>query len=177
MQKYVLLDIDGVMVPASGWKPVELHPDGFYMFNRLAQKNLGRILMETGASVILTTTHRGRYKNDEWREVFRRRFQFAVNVQTIDDVYPKVIARKSFIPQPGTVTCIDSGSKKREHSRFCDVVGWLAMYGENRYVIIDDDTSLDALPAAVKRRWVKTSPAIGLNDEAAEKALTILNEF
>lgn len=153
MKKYILLDIDGVMVSAAGWKPVEFDSDGFYKFNFLAQKKLDWLLQETGARIILITSHRNKYSTWEWHNVFRRRFEFLNSVQSIDDL-----------------------NTNKTSNRLDDVLGWVNVYGHNsRYVIIDDDSSLESLPANIKNHWVKTYPTIGLNEDTAKKALTILN--
>jgi len=41
-------------------------------------------------------------------------------------------------------------------------------------VIIDDDKQLEALPPNLKNRLVLTSPSVGLTDELAEQAISIL---
>lgn len=79
------MDIDGVMVPAFNWKPVELHEDGFYKFNFLAQKHLDWLLEKTSATIILTTSHRTRYDSIEWKKLFDNRFSNANEIQTLDD--------------------------------------------------------------------------------------------
>ncbi len=57
----ILLDIDGVMLSASSWKPVERLDDGFSSFNPRAVLSLQRIISETGASIVLTTSHKSTY--------------------------------------------------------------------------------------------------------------------
>ena len=58
MKKYILLDFDGVMIPSKPWKPVTLMNDGFYEFSSSAILNLNRIVKETGAEIILITSHK-----------------------------------------------------------------------------------------------------------------------
>ncbi|WP_414654747.1 hypothetical protein [Hymenobacter sp.] len=43
-----------------------------------------------------------------------------------------------------------------------------------KFVIIDDDLSINNLPISIKGKWVSTKPMIGIDDEATEKALAIL---
>ncbi len=57
----ILLDIDGVMVPANSWKKPEFHEDGFPMFNSRSVSALQKIISETGASLLLTTSHKSKY--------------------------------------------------------------------------------------------------------------------
>lgn len=153
MQKYILLDIDGVMVPASGWKPVELQADGFYKFNFLAQQNLEWLLQETGATIVLISTHRSNYTNSEWTRLFNNRFEHSKEIQTIDDFGP------------------NSG-----HNRLEEVLQWTKEHSQNsQFVIIDDDNSLQQLPFQIKKHWVKTQSMIGLNRDSAVEALKILS--
>lgn len=155
MQKFILLDIDGVMVPASGWKPVAIHADGFYQFSQIAQRSLEWLLGETKATIILTTTHRTRYSSIEWKELLSRRFQAVNEVLTLDDSCNQPVPLR--------------------FSRLDDVVKWVHIHGNASYVILEDDSSLNGLPDNIITHWVKTFPNIGLNAEAAEKALEILH--
>jgi hypothetical protein len=69
----ILLDIDGVMLSASSWKPVEKLDDGFSNFSPRAVSNLQRIISETGASIILTTSHKSTYSLYQWHNIFKKR--------------------------------------------------------------------------------------------------------
>ena len=73
MKKYILLDFDGVMIPSKPWKPVPLMGDGFYEFNTSAIYNLNQIVKETGAEIILITSHKTSYPNSEWIKMFESR--------------------------------------------------------------------------------------------------------
>ncbi|MBS1660757.1 MAG: hypothetical protein JST68_06870 [Bacteroidetes bacterium] len=64
-EKYILLDIDGVMVPATSWKPLEFDMDGFYKFNYKAQKELDR--------------------DSKWKDILRKRLININKVYLIDD--------------------------------------------------------------------------------------------
>lgn len=155
MQKYILLDIDGVMISAASWKPLDVHPDGFYRFSDQAGKYLDWLMMKTAASIILTSTHRTLYDRHEWKNIFGGRFHHVQEVQTLDDFH-----------LPFNIT-----------NRLDEVLQWAATYGKNQpYVIIDDDSSLQNLPHPVKENWVKTQPLIGLNKETADMAFRILSK-
>ena len=54
----ILLDIDGVMIPANSWKKPKFLDDGFAMFKLKSVKALQKIIAETGASILLTTSHK-----------------------------------------------------------------------------------------------------------------------
>lgn len=147
----LLLDIDGVMVQAAPWKKVELHPDGFYQFMPQAISNLKDIISETGASIVLTTSHKFSYSLEKWGEIFKNR---------------------------GIITKIDRLDDNMELlSRKDEILNWLSKTGQiDDFVIIDDDKSLHDLPGNLKEKVVFTQPLIGLNKESALNAIEILNK-
>lgn len=148
----ILLDIDGVMVPANAWKRPEFMKDGFASFGVKAVQSLQNILTATDAKIVLTTSHKSNYSLSEWIEIFNLR---GINIHSIDRL-------------PENVGCI---SRKEE------VLNWIATLGVNDgYVIIDDDTSLNDLPTHLKERLILTSGAIGLTPQLAEKAIALLSE-
>ncbi|WP_164714244.1 HAD domain-containing protein [Chitinophaga rhizosphaerae] len=177
MKKYILLDIDGVMVPANSWKPPDLDADGFYRFSPVASDQLQWLLVKTAATIILTTSHRTRYSSLQWTEILRRRISAVKDVFTLDDVFNPT---STFHDPTGAVKgSEETGSPLKVHplfvdSRLVDVAKWAEQFGSYDYVIIDDDSSLNLLAPGVKKHWVKTAPGIGLNDLAAATALEIL---
>jgi len=68
----LFLDIDGVMVPAKGWKQPELLSDGFPAFSSKAIHVL-RNLVSEDTLVMLITSHRGSFSVDEWKAIFKLR--------------------------------------------------------------------------------------------------------
>lgn len=66
------LDIDGVMVPAAGWKTPENLADGFPMFSKKAVHAL-KSLLDGDIEIVLTTSHRARFTLLEWKMIFERR--------------------------------------------------------------------------------------------------------
>ncbi len=54
---FIFLDIDGVMVPAQGWKSPELLNDGFPVFSNKASRVLQSLISED-TTVMLTTSHK-----------------------------------------------------------------------------------------------------------------------
>jgi predicted amidohydrolase len=69
----ILLDIDGVVVPANSCKKPEFMEDGFPMFNSRSVKALQRIISETNASVVLTTSHKTKSKVSQWKDILKLR--------------------------------------------------------------------------------------------------------
>jgi hypothetical protein len=141
---FIFLDIDGVMVPAKGWKNPELLQDGFYAFSSRATKVLQKLVSED-TTIVLTTSHKSNYSIEEWKDIFKRR---GINVERIESLNNNV----------------DKLNRKDEISNWFHV----NEPGEN-FVIIDDDTSLNSLPDYLKKHLILTSPLIGLTDEHLRK--------
>jgi sugar-specific transcriptional regulator TrmB len=149
----VLLDIDGVLVTTPGWRITEQHKDGFLKFNDRAEKNLIRLITETNATIVLTTTHRITYSIEKWKEIFNNR---GIPVETIEKVNTK--------QEVGDM--LDRGNEIKE---------WVDNFGTGRrFVIIDDDLSINALPLGIKDKWVMTKSMIGLDEDGTDRALKIL---
>src|SRR5579871_5178449 len=68
----VFLDIDGVMVPAAGWKAPENLEDGFPLFSQKATDAL-KSLISPDTKVILTSSHKSRFTIEQWKSIFERR--------------------------------------------------------------------------------------------------------
>ncbi len=149
----ILLDIDGVLETTPAWRRVEIDSDGFMKLNERALENLSILHKTTNASIVLTTTHRIKYDETKWKEIFRAR---GLNFETISKLNDKT--------ELGQL--MDRGTEIKE---------WVETKGHSKnYIIIDDDQSINALPDYIKDRWVATRPLIGFDKEALEKALLIL---
>lgn len=147
----ILLDIDGVMVPANSWRKSEIHPDGFPVFSPRAVDALRRILAETNASILLTTSHKSKYTVAQWRNFLKTRGIVASKVDRLPDNNEYITRRD-------------------------EILDWYNKHPRLRRgtVIIDDDKQLGALPQDLKERLVLTSSSIGLTDEHVEQAISIL---
>lgn len=145
----ILLDIDGVMVTTPAWKKVELLEDQFSSFNKRAVDNLQRIISETNASIVLTTSHKSSFNISEWKSIFQKRGLNLNSIYRLDDN-------------------INHLNRKDE------IMNWVNSGVNESYVIIDDDKSLNDLPQNIKQNCVITSSLVGLNEEAALIAISIL---
>lgn len=136
----LFLDIDGVMVPAKGWKNPELLNDGFPAFSRRASDALQHLMSEN-VTIMLTTSHKANFSIEEWKSIFRNR-----------GIHTNKIER---LPEN-----IDNLNRKDE------IVNWFKVNNtEENFIIIDDDTSLNDLPDYLKAHLVQPSPLIGLTEE------------
>jgi len=142
----ILLDIDGVMIPAAGWKPVPNMHDGFPQFSAKAVSNLNHILSETMASIVLTTSHKSRFSELEWQNIFRNR-GINASIQKLDD-------------------------NTNELDRKAEIINWLDhKWNHENFIIIDDDKNLNGLPKEIKERLILTKSLVGLNEEDANAAI------
>ncbi len=145
----ILLDIDGVMVPANNWKRPEFENDGFPKFSRKATDSLQKIISETGAGILLTTSHKSSYYINQWREMFSNRGLKDAKIR-------KLNKNSTYL-------------NRRE-----EVMRWVEKSNEKEFVIIDDDKTLNSLPPKIKSRLVQPSATVGLNEELADSAIRIL---
>lgn len=135
----LFLDIDGVMVPAKGWKTPELLQDGFPAFSKNATRILQRIITPD-VTVLLTTSHKSRYNIEEWKTIFKNRGIHIENIKSLPE---------------------NAGCNNRKE----EIINWFKFNTvESNFLIIDDDTSLQDLPVSLKANLVQTSPTIGLNE-------------
>lgn len=144
-----MLDIDGVMVPANSWRRPEFHEDGFPVFSDKAVNALNRIITETNAKVILTTSHKSKYSIAKWKAIFNHR---GVQIRGIEKL----------------------SNSKIMYDRKDEIVTWFNKRKDSdveEFVIIDDDKMLNGLPGFIKENLVLTSPSIGLTDELAQDAI------
>ena len=149
----ILLDIDGVMVSAASWKRPDFLNDGFPAFALKSIEALQKIISQTNASILLTTSHKFKYDIPQWSEIFKLR---GINVSKID----RLTDNHLNLNRKDEIT--------NWYEANCNV-------NEN-YVIIDDDKSLNALPHEMKDNLVLTSSLVGLNDELADQAISILKQ-
>ncbi len=148
---FIFLDIDGVMVPAKGWKSPEILMDGFPAFSSKAINVLNSLLSES-TTVLLTTSHKANYTIDEWKDIFKKRCINAERIKSLD-------------------TNIDNLSRKDE------ILKWFNGNSISEpFVIVDDDTSLNSLPDFLKGNLVLNSSYIGLTNEHLESIKAVLNK-
>ncbi|OOQ60048.1 HAD domain-containing protein [Mucilaginibacter pedocola] len=149
----ILLDIDGVMVPANSWQKPDLLEDGFLAFSLKAVAALQRIIDATGAGIMLTTSHKSNYPISRWKDIFALRGIATVEVNSLSS-NSLLISRKE------------------------EILAWYADQGTppEHFVILDDDKGLNNLPAHIKSHLVLTSSSVGLTDELAATAITILQK-
>jgi hypothetical protein len=136
---FIFLDIDGVMVPAKSWESPPLLSDGFYKFSERAVRVLQHFITDD-TTVMLTTSHKARFTTNEWKKIFSER---GIKVNKMRKLNHNVA----------------SFNRKEE------ILNWINVNGvPNDFIILDDDKSLNALPAFLKERLILTSSTVGLTD-------------
>lgn len=145
------LDIDGVMVPAKGWKSPEFLNDGFPAFSKKATFTLQNLISD-GDIIMLTTSHKSKFSIEEWMRIFKNRGIKICKIKSLPENIQN-LSRKDELVNWFNLNEIDQG-----------------------FVIIDDDKSLNALPDFLKDNLVQTSPYIGLTEEHLETIKSILHQ-
>ncbi|WP_430411218.1 HAD domain-containing protein [Kordia sp.] len=141
------LDIDGVMIPANSWRRPEILEDGFPAFSSMAITALNKIISKTCADIVLTTSHKHTYSLGEWYHIFNRRDILVQNIKRL----PKNINHLN----------------RRE-----ELIQWFDdSRSKDKFIIIDDDKSLNALPKNLKDKLIQTSGSVGLTYSLADEAL------
>lgn len=144
----ILLDIDGVMIPARPWQSYELGSDGFGMFNKMTVNYLNQIISACKhPEIILSTSHKHSFTLIQWREIFANRGVL-----------------------PTTINRLDSDSL--EMTRKDEILSWYLTNQNEKFIVIDDDKSLNSMDLHFKEEHlVLTSPTIGLNRPSTEDAI------
>lgn len=146
---FILLDIDGVMVSGASWKRIEILPDGFSAFSSKAVNGLQKIIAETGASIVLTTSHKSSFSIPQWQNIFKTR-GINASISRLDE-------------------------NKNSLSRKDEILNWLSTEKQtDEFVILDDDKSLNSLPSPIKDKFVLTDSIVGLDVHTASKAIGVL---
>lgn len=154
MTTLLLLDIDGVMVPAQPWKQLEPMEDGFYCFSPQAVSALKQLLQHfPEMAVWLTTSHKSRFSIEQWKTIFANRGLHIKKLAVLDE-NTQHLNRKDEIRQ------------------------WYKKHQKEvtqHILIIDDDKSLNELPARLKQRLLLTNASIGLTEAHLQEAKNILS--
>jgi len=160
--KIIFLDIDGVLVTYASVDKTAAIPklktdpeNNRHLPHVPAMNNLNRIIKETGAELVLSST---------WRYL-----------EGLDNT------NNHFVKYGLTKRCMDetpSLDRQMENGlwlnvqRGDEIIKWMEGRTIESFVILDDDSDM----SDVKHRLVKCSMDHGLTDELADKAIKMLNE-
>ena len=147
------LDIDGVMVPANSWRKLEILEDGFPEFSIKAVRALNRIISHSDANIVLTTSHKHNFTLKEWNNIFKVR-----NIK---------VNKITRLPE-----------NTNYWNRKDELMSWFNESHQNeKFIIIDDDKSLNALPEYLKNRLIQPSASVGLTDYLADEVIDKIDKL
>lgn len=133
----IFLDIDGVMVPFKNWQRSMLLEDGFPVFSSEAVVVLNK-LIDDETEVILSTSHKSKYSMKTWKKIFKLRGVEVKNLSRLED----------------NTDCLN---------RRDEILRWFDTNGiPEKFLILDDDKSLNDLPHGFKKNLILTNAMIGL---------------
>jgi hypothetical protein len=165
MNKVIFLDIDGVLNTKWWYTQMERNTpkDKYgYAFDPKAVANLKRIVEETGADLVVSSSWKcmGLSQIEEmWRD---RSLPGKIIGITPNSVSDEMLLNA------------DIDSIELFHIRGEEIKQWLTKYGKqvSNYAIIDD---MDNMLSEQQSRFVHTNPEVGITEEDAQKTIEILN--
>ena len=142
--KYIFLDIDGVLNTKSSWKIP-------YMINPTLVARLGKITEDTDGKIILTST---------WKTGFEKE---------LDTCTPQIKALRLKMQDCG-YDIWDKCPELKGRTRDKEIERYLYFNPSDKYVILDDDTSL----YDVKNNLLVVNCETGITEKDVEKAKKML---
>ena len=166
MRKVVFLDIDGVLNTKWWYTQMDRNTpkDKYgYAFDPNAVDNLKKIIDETGADIVISSS---------WK---------SFGISELEDMWQdRGLPGKLIGITPNTVSDEMLLNADLDHMELFSIRGteikeWLTKHGKHvsHYAIIDD---MDNMLTEQRLHFVKTDPEIGITVEDAEKAIMILNQ-
>jgi len=165
MNKVIFLDIDGVLNTKWWYTQMErtISKDKYgYAFDPKAVANLKRIVAETGADIVISSS---------WK---------CMGLSQMEDMWEdrnlpgKIIGITPNSMSDEMLLNVDIDSIKLFHIRGEEIKEWLTKHGKqvSNYAIIDD---MDNMLSEQQSRFVHTNPEVGITEEDAQKTIEILN--
>jgi hypothetical protein len=150
----ILLDIDGVMIPARPWQAYQLGDDGFGNFSKFSVEGLNEIIKSSeNPEIILSTSHKHSFSLMEWEKIFSTRSIIKTKISRLE-------------------------TNSLEVSRFKEIERWYLKNQNEKFIIIDDDKGLNNLNHSIKEdHLVLTDATIGLNKPMVELAIKKINNL
>ena len=166
MRIVIFLDIDGVLNTKWWYTQMDRNTprDKYgYVFDPNAVNNLAKIINETGADIVVSSS---------WK------FMGLTQMQNMWE--ERGLPGKILDTTPNTVSDEFLLDVNLEHMELTPIRGmevqeWLNTKGENvsHYVILDD---MDNILPEQQSNFVQTNPEIGITEDDANKAIAILNK-
>ena len=158
-KRIVFLDVDGVLHPFHGHIP----ENQITTFHRACMMELERIITETDAEIVLSTS---------WRNFASTRNRLAANLAEYGLGFSRWIEPDNAI-----------SAKTPSALKYQKILSFVQTYNPPEWVVIDDEDLVSlsgADPTSIMAqlfcgRFVKTNPNTGLTGAYADKAIEILN--
>ena len=166
MGKVLFLDIDGVLNTKWWYTQMDRNSprDQYgYAFDSKAVANLKRIVEETGAGIVISSS---------WKSLG---FSELEEMWTDRGLPGKLIGVTPNSVSDELLLEADIDSIELFHIRGEEIKEWLTKHGKNvsNYAIIDD---MDYMLPEQQSHFVQTNPEVGITKEDAEKAIKIINK-
>ena len=162
MKKIIFLDFDGVLNTCWWERKIPVDKYG-YAFDPHAVANLAKIIDETGADIVISSSWKFMglsQMQDMWEER---------NLPgKIIDITPNTVSDEALL-------YADLEHMELTPIRGCEIKEWLDTKGKkvSHYAILDD---MDNFLTEQHPHFVQTNPEIGITEEDAEEVITILNK-
>ena len=165
MRKVIFLDIDGVLNTARWHSKADrnnLQDEYGYTFDPIAVANLAKIITETGADIVISST---------WK---------CMGLSEMLDMWnDRGLPGKIIDSTPNSVSdemllTVNLDEIEMTHIRGCEVKEWLDTKGKkvSHYAILDD---MDNFLPEQKDHFVLINPEVGITEEDVRKVINIFN--
>ncbi|MEO0505721.1 MAG: HAD domain-containing protein [Bacteroidota bacterium] len=144
--RFLILDIDGVLITNPPWKADQILSDRYSEFNETCVGNLNELLNVAEFDIWLSSTRRMKKNLVEFNEIFGNR-----------GIKQKL---KGFLPEYA-----DCKNRKEE------VLKFITEFGPTDFLIIDDDKSLNGLTESLKRKLILTELTKGFDSQKLQEAV------
>lgn len=162
MRKVLFLDFDGVLNTCWWERKIPIDKYG-YAFDPNAVANLAKIIVETGAAIVVSSTWKFMGLS-EMQEMWEERSLPG----KIIDITPNTVSDEVLL-------YADLEHMELTPIRGMEIKEWLDSKGKkvSRYAILDD---MDSMLHEQKDHLVLTNPTVGITESDAFKAISILNQ-
>lgn len=165
MRKIIFLDIDGVLNSQYWYTQMERNTprDKYgYAFDPNAVANLKRIIDETGADIVISSSWKS-FGFTDLENIWQERCLPG----TVIGITPNSVSDELLLNA-------DLDKMELFHIRGEEIKEWLSKHGKNvsNYVIIDD---VDNMLPEQQKHFIQTNPEMGLTEDIALLAINILN--
>lgn len=166
MHKVIFLDIDGVLNTKWWYTQMDRNTpkDKYgYAFDPKAVANLRRIVEETGAIIVISSS---------WKCMGLSQMEEMWDVRNLPG---KIVGITPNSVSDELLVNADIDSIELFHIRGEEIKEWLTRHGKHvsHYVIIDD---MDNMLPEQQSIFVQTNPEVGITEDDANKAIAILNK-